>query len=336
MPARAPAPARPAGWRPVGAHVPVAGGLTAGLRYASAVQAEAIQVFVSSPRGWAAAAGDPAQDAALAGQVSRAGLPVFVHAPYLINAGSPDPVLRERSAAALRHSVRRGAAIGARGVVVHTGSATDGDRTAGLARVRQTLLPVLDELRDGDPDLLLEPMAGQGQMLCCAVPDLGPYLDALRWHPRALLCLDICHLFAAGHDLTAPDGPAALLAAVQDAAPGRLRLVHANDSRDGCGSLRDRHEAIGRGTIGAAAFAALLGDPVTAGVPFIAETPGGQRGHAADVAALRRLRDEAGRPGGPAGSASDGPVPGRTGRPDGAGERQSVMPHSAGASPSSS
>ena len=310
MPARSPAPGRPAGWRPVGAHVPVAGGLTAGLRYASAVHAEAIQVFVSSPRGWAAAPGDPAQDAVLAGEAASAGLPVFVHAPYLINAGSPDPVLRERSAAALRHSVRRGAALGARGVVVHTGSATDGDRAAGLARVRQTLLPVLDGLREGDPDLLLEPMAGQGQMLCCAVPDLGPYLDALSWHPRALLCLDICHVFAAGHDLAAPGGPGALLAGLQEAAPGRLRLVHANDSRDGCGSLRDRHEAVGRGTVGAAAFAALLSDPVTAGVPFIVETPGGQQGHAADVATLRRLRDEAGQGGrsGRAGQPWPGPA----------------------------
>ncbi len=298
------------------------------------MHAEAIQVFVSSPRGWAAAAGDPAQDAALAGQVADAGLPVFVHAPYLINAGSPDPVLRERSATALRHSVRRAAAIGARGVVVHTGSATDGDRAAGLARVRQTLLPVLDELRDGDPDLLLEPMAGQGQMLCCAMPDLGPYLEALSWHPRALLCLDSCHVFAAGHDLTAPGGPGALLAGLQDAAPGRLRLVHANDSRDGCGSLRDRHEAIGRGTIGAAAFGALLSDPVTADVPFIVETPGGQRGHAADLAALRRLRDEAGRPAGQAGSVSDGPVPRLAAQPGGG--RPPVMTHSAGPSPSSS
>jgi deoxyribonuclease-4 len=168
-------------------------------------------------------------------------------------------------------------------------------------------------------------------MLCCAVPDLGPYQDALSWHPRALLCLDICHVFAAGHDLTAPGGPGALLAGLQDAAPGRLRLIHANDSRDGCGSLRDRHEAIGRGRVGAAAFAALLSDPVTAGVPFIVETPGGQQGHAADVATLRRLRDEAGRPGRPGRSALAG-----TGQGGGTGQGQPVLAHSPGPSPSSS
>jgi deoxyribonuclease-4 len=320
-PGTSPADSTAPGWRPVGAHAPVAGGLAAALRYAAAVGAEAIQVFVSNPRGWAPAPGDAAQDAAVAEHVGQTGLPVFVHAPYLINAGSPDPALRQRSADALRHSLRRGTVIGARGVVVHTGSATDGDRAAGLARVRQTLLPVLEELGDSDPDVLLEPMAGQGQMLCCALADLGPYLEALSWHPRAYVCLDTCHVFAAGHDLAAAGGPARALAEFEATAGGRLGLIHANDSRDGCGSLRDRHEAIGRGQLGAAAFAGLLSDPVTAGVPFIAETPGGERGQAADVAALRGLQD-ASRPGA-----------GQAGQDAG---QHPVMAHSAGPSPSSS
>jgi deoxyribonuclease IV len=280
----------PAG-RPVGAHVPTSGGLAAGgLRYGAAVGAEAIQVFVSNPRGWAPAPGDAAQDDALAEHVARTGLPVFVHAPYLINVGSPDAAARERSAEALRHSLRRGRRIGARGVVVHTGSSIDGDAEAGLARVRQTLLPVLDELGADDPDVLLEPMAGQGQMLCSAIADLGPYLDALSWHPRANVCLDVCHVFAAGHDLAAAGGSASMLAQFGAIAGGRLRLIHANDSKDGCGSRHDRHEVIGRGQVGLTAFAELLSDPATAGVPFVVETPGGERGHAADVAVLRQLR----------------------------------------------
>ncbi len=277
----------------MGAHAPVAGGLADGaLAYAAAVGAEAIQVFVSNPRGWAPGPGDPAQESALAGHVARTGLPVFVHAPYLVNVGSPDPALRERSAAALRLALRRGAAIGARGVVVHAGSATDGNRAAGLARAADLLLPLLDELDDGGPDLLIEPMAGQGQMLCSVVGDLGPYLEALRWHPRARLCLDVCHVFAAGHDLAADGGPAAMLAELTATAPGRLALVHANDSRDGCGSRHDRHESIGKGQAGLTAFAGLLRHPATAGVPFVVETPGGKQGHAADVAALRELRDD--------------------------------------------
>jgi deoxyribonuclease IV len=251
-------------------------------------------VFVSSPRGWAPAPDDPAQEAALRDHVAATGLPVFVHAPYLVNPGSPDAATRDRSAAAIRHSLRRGRAIGARGAVVHTGSAVGGDRGAALRRVRECLLPLLDEIGDDGPELLLEPMAGQGQMLCAALPELGPYLDALEWHPRAGVCLDTCHAFAAGHDLRGPRGAARALRALREATRdpgGRLRLIHANDSKDGCGSRRDRHQAIGAGQIGLAGFGALLRHPLTRGVPFVVETPGGQAGHARDVAALRALRD---------------------------------------------
>ncbi len=294
----------PAATRPVGAHVLVAAGLVAGgLREASQIGAEAVQVFVSSPRGWARSAGDPQQDAAFREQAAAAGLPVYVHAPYLINVASPDPLLRQRSVAALAHSLARGTAIGARGVVVHTGSAVGSGRDAGLRRVREALLPLLDDGGEQAPELLLEPMAGQGDMLCGQLTDLGPYLDALDWHPRAGICLDTCHLFAAGHDLAAPGAAAALLAEFARLAGGRpaggtgmpaglLRLIHANDSRDRCGSRRDRHEHIGDGLIGTGAFAELLAHPLTAGVPFIVETPGPRAAHARDVATLKRLRGQ--------------------------------------------
>ncbi len=277
--------------RPIGAHAPVTGGLATGsLRYAAAVRAEAIQVFVTNPRAWAMMAGDDSQVTAMREHVARTGLPVFVHAPYLINLGSPDAVTRERSTAMLEFCLRRGAAIGAQGVVVHAGSAIDADREAGLRRMRGALLPALDRLAPGDPDLLIEPMAGQGQMLCAAIGDLDPYLGALDWHPRARLCLDTCHLFAAGHDLTSPDGVAATLAELDRVAPGRLRLIHANDAKDPCGSNRDRHETVGAGTLGRKPFWDLLHHPATSGVTFVVETPGGQAGQAKDIGRLKRLR----------------------------------------------
>lgn len=292
-------PAHPS-QRPIGAHVPVAGGLAAGaLRYARALGAEAIQVFVSNPRGWALSAGDPRQDAALRDHVAQTGLKVFVHSPYLINLGSPDALTRKRSAESLAHSLQRGQEIGALGVVVHTGSAVTASRDQGIAHVRDSLLPLLDSLGDDGPDLLLEPTAGQGQMLCTVAADLGPYLEALDWHPRAALCLDTCHAFAAGHDLTAAGGVASLLDSLTGTAdqgrspgsPGRLRLIHANDSKDGCGSRRDRHENLGAGQIGTRPFAAFLRHPATRGVPFIVETPGPRDAVAADVATLKRLRE---------------------------------------------
>jgi deoxyribonuclease IV len=278
----------------IGSHATVTGGLAAGaLGYAEAVGAEVIQVFVSNPRGWARRAGDPVQDARL----RDSAIPVFVHAPYLINLGSADPVVAGRSAQALGHALRRGGEIGAAGVVVHTGSAvgwgSDDPREPALRQVAELLLPLLDRLGDDDPDLLLEPMAGQGHMLCAHALDLAPYLDALRRHPKAAVCLDTCHLFAAGHDLTAPGGVQSALAAVERAAgPGRVRLVHANDSVLGCGSRRDRHAAIGTGAIGTGPFRELLAHPLLAGVPFVAETPGGKAAHAGDIATLKKLREQ--------------------------------------------
>ncbi len=268
----------------IGSHVTVPGGLaTGGLAYAAEVGAEVIQVFVSNPRGWAAGPGDPAQDRAL----RESGLPVFIHAPYLINLGSADPSVAARSADAVAYALRRGAEIGARGVVVHTGSAAD--RARGLGQLREIALPLLDKLGDDDPDLLFEPMAGQGQTLCAQAGDLAGYLDAVDCHPRAGVCLDTCHLFAAGHDLTAPGGVGLMLGEVAAAAgTGRVRLVHANDSLLGLGSRRDRHAAIGAGAIGVEPFRALLA--ALPEVPFVVETPGGKAGHARDIASLKGLR----------------------------------------------
>lgn len=274
-----------------GSHVPVAGGLaTGGLAYAEKVGGNAIQVFAGNPRGWATSPGNPHEDAALRDHVARHGLPVYIHTPYLVNFGSPTPETLEKSVLAVRHALARGAEIGARGVVVHTGSAVGGNRFAdALAQVRARMRPLLEELPQDGPDLLLEPMAGQGRMLCARVEDLGPYLDALDGHPRAGVCLDTCHVFAAGHDVRTAEGVAEMFTALDAHAPGRLRLVHANDSADVCGSKRDRHATIGAGHIGTEGFAALLAHPAAVAVPWVVETPGGADGHAADIATLRRL-----------------------------------------------
>src|SRR4051794_35614784 len=121
---------------PVGAHVPVAGGLaTGGLRYAGQGGAEALQGFVSNPRGWANAAGRPAEDALLRAHCERHGVPVFVHTAYLVNLGSPNPRTVTSSVASIRHALERGAAIGARGVVVHTGSAVTMTRADAMRQV---------------------------------------------------------------------------------------------------------------------------------------------------------------------------------------------------------
>ncbi|MFG3114044.1 deoxyribonuclease IV [Streptomyces sp. NPDC048197] len=280
---------------PVGGHVPVAGGLArTGITYAREMGAEAVQVFVANPRGWATPPGNPEQDEAFRAACALGGLPVYVHAPYLINFGSHTEATVERSVESLRHSLRRGRDIGALGVVVHTGSATGGrPRAEALAQVRARLLPLLDELtHPDDPDLLLESTAGQGASLCSRTWDFGPYFEALDAHPKLGVCLDTCHIFAAGHDLTGPDGMHQTLDLLVDTVgEGRLKLIHANDSKDVVGAHKDRHANIGAGHIGEDAFRALMTHPATEGVPLVIETPGGKEGHAGDVERLKKLRD---------------------------------------------
>ena len=290
-------PARSALRNPVGSHVPVAGGLaSAGLSYARDLRAETVQVFVANPRGWATPPGNPRQDEEFRAACAAESVPAFVHAPYLINFGSHTPATVDRSVDSLRHSLRRGRAIGARGVVVHTGSATGGrPRAEALAQAGERMRPLLDELtHDDDPWLLLEPTAGQGASLCSLAEDLGPYFDVLGRHPRLGVCLDTCHAFAAGHDMAVPGGTKALLDELVDTVgEGRLRLIHANDSKDVAGAHKDRHENIGTGHIGSDAFRELFTHPATDGVPLVIETPGGKEGHAADVARLKALREAA-------------------------------------------
>src|SRR3954449_10096238 len=163
---------------PVGAHVFVAGGLAAaGLRYGDAIGAEALQVFVSNPRGWAVPASDPVGDEAFGSTCADRKLPIFVHAPYLVNFASPTEATREKSAAAVRHSLLRGRRICAGAVVVHAGSAVDAThRDQALKLMHEQLMPILDSLDDDDPMLLVEATAGGGQPIAARGAELGPLL----------------------------------------------------------------------------------------------------------------------------------------------------------------
>lgn len=286
---------------PIGATLQLTGGLArGGLAYTDAVAARAVQMFVGNPRGWKLSPGVPAQDALFTAGCAERGIPSFIHTPYLVNVGSPTETTVEQSLASIAHNLARGAALGSSGVVVHAGSAVGEDRyEAALRQLRERLLPVLDAAPADGPRLLIEPTAGGGKALAATVEDLGPYLAALDFHPLVGVCFDTCHAWAAGHDLATPGGMAATLDALEaTVGPGRLGLVHANDSLDGCGSRRDRHATIGEGSIGVAPFAELLAHPSMAGVPVVVETPSegdgtSWGGHARDIALLVSLRDAA-------------------------------------------
>ncbi|HLM04822.1 MAG TPA: deoxyribonuclease IV [Blastococcus sp.] len=281
----------------IGAQIQIKGGLArGGLAYTDAVGARAVQVFVGNPRGWKLTAGDPAQDALFTAGCTERGIPSFIHTPYLVNVGSPTEATVDRSLASIAHNLRRGAELGCDGVVVHAGSAVGEDRyEAALRQLHERLLPVLNTLPDDGPRLLIEPTAGGGKALAATVEDLGAYFAALEHHPLVGVCFDTCHAWAAGHDFSVPGGMTATLdTLLATVGPGRLALVHANDSLDRCGSKRDRHTTIGAGSIGVEPFRELLAHPTVAGVPVVVETPSEldgspSDGHKRDIALLTSL-----------------------------------------------
>jgi deoxyribonuclease-4 len=139
--------------------------------------------------------------------------------------------------------------------------------------------------------LLLEPTAGQGQSLVKKLDDLENYLKALKYHPKVGVCLDTCHVFAAGHDIKKKGGMKATLdLLVEVAGIERIQLIHANDSMDVCGSLKDRHQNLGDGEIGTEPFKELLAHPAVKNAPLILETPGEEPEHGKEVALLKKMR----------------------------------------------
>lgn len=277
----------------IGAHVPTSGGMAKrSIAYAQTIKAEAIQVFASNPRGWAMPEANKEADDAFRTKAAEIDLATYVHAPYLINLGSPTVATYENSLASTKYSLQRGADIGALGVVIHTGSAVDVDHvTNAWKQIHDGMMPILEALPDDSPSLLLEPTAGQGQSLVKRLEDLVNYLDALEHHPKVGICLDTCHVFAAGHDIKKKGGMTETLdLLVSIVGLERFQLIHANDSMDVCGALKDRHQNIGDGEIGVDPFKELLAHPAVANAPLILETPGQEPEHGKEVALLKKFR----------------------------------------------
>ena len=288
---KVPTPGRPR----LGAHVPTSGGMAKrSIEYAEAIKAEAIQVFASNPRGWAMPEANKDADLAFVEKARALDIETYVHAPFLINLGSPTEGTYKNSLASTEYSLRRGREISALGVVIHTGSAVDeGHVKQAWKQIHDGMMPILEKLTDEDPWLLLEPTAGQGQSLVKKLDDLKNYFDALKWHPKVGVCLDTCHVFAAGHDIKSKGGMTKTIdLLVEVAGAERIQLIHANDSMDVLGSLKDRHQNLGDGEIGVKPFEELIAHPAIANAPLILETPGEEPEHGREVALLRKMRDK--------------------------------------------
>jgi deoxyribonuclease-4 len=279
----------------IGAHVPTSGGMAKrAIEYAKTIKAEAIQVFASNPRGWAMPETNHEADQAFIEKANELEIETYVHAPFLINLGSPTEGTYKNSLASTKYSLKRGREIKAKGVVIHTGSAVDeGNIKKAWKQIHEGMMPILYELDDQDPWLLLEPTAGQGQSLVKRLEDLNNYFEALEWHPKVGICLDTCHVFAAGHDIKSKGGMSATIdLLVEVAGAERIQLIHANDSMDVLGSLKDRHQNLGDGEIGSKPFAELLAHPAIVDAPLILETPGEELEHGREVAMLMKMRDK--------------------------------------------
>ncbi|MFM7542248.1 MAG: deoxyribonuclease IV [Actinomycetales bacterium] len=277
----------------IGAHVPTSGGMAKrSIEYATTIKAEAIQVFASNPRGWAMPEPNPQADSKFRELAEQLDIETYVHAPFLINLGSPTQSTYENSLASTAYSLKRGAEIGAKGVVIHTGSAVDENHVAKAWRqIAKGVTPILKKLKPDDPWLLLEPTAGQGQSLVRKLEDLNNYFEALEWHPKVGVCLDTCHVYAAGHDIKTKGGMKKTIdLLVEIVGVERIQLIHANDSMDVLGSLKDRHQNLGEGEIGKQPFAELLEHPAISNAPLILETPGEEPEHGSEVALLKKLR----------------------------------------------
>lgn len=279
----------------IGAQVPMAGGALCALEYAIETGCETMQIFAKSPRRWVGPARDANVAATFRGACAQAGMgPVFSHAGYLINMGSEDAFLWERSSAALADELVRGAELGVAGVVVHLGRRFSDDDRECIDRVARCVVRAREMAGESAARLLLENSAGAGRQFGVDAAQMSGALNAVRAAGvDAALCLDTCHAFAAGIDLRTEAGWTQVLWDIGAACgPRAVALVHANDCKGELGAHKDRHEWIGDGQMGSEAFAALFRQPDLGGVGVVVEMPGeGPGKDTENVSRLRALRD---------------------------------------------
>lgn len=277
---------------PFGAHMSISGGVAKAFARGLQVGCEAMQIFTKSDRQWAAKPLLPEDIAAFKAEQARCGIgPVVVHDSYLINLAAPADELWEKSIAAFAHELERCEALAIPFIVTHPGAHTGSGEAAGLAREAVALNRLFAEGVGGDTVVLLETTAGQGSCLGHRFEHLARLFELVPEHQHRLgVCVDTCHIFAAGYDIRTPEAYAATFAEL-DRVVGldRVRCLHLNDSQKDLGSRVDRHSHIGQGCIGLEAFRLLVNDPRLRGVPMIIETPKGDD-MAEDVENLTLLR----------------------------------------------
>jgi deoxyribonuclease-4 len=273
----------------IGAHVRRgSGGIVGAVEECRLRGADAAQVFVSNPRAWAGPRVSEEEAAAFREGWDASGLgPLVAHAPYLVNIASPNAEFLAKSRALAGSTVRACDALGVDLLVLHAGAGGPTEPAAALERAATTLRIAVDEAEH--VRVCVELMAGTSGAVASTIQDAARLLEAAGEDALGV-CLDTCHLFAAGYRLDATEGVDGLFGEISsEGLMDRVVLLHVNDSMFPRGERRDRHENVGDGFIGLDGWRALIGRPEVAALPLILETPGGADRQARDIATLRSL-----------------------------------------------
>jgi deoxyribonuclease IV len=273
----------------LGAHVSSSGGIHTAIDRIEEMGGESVQVFTQSPRTWRPTNHDPANFKRFKERRAEAGIGgVVCHALYLINLASPDDQLHAKSVAALENTIDVACAIDADAVVFHVGSHLGSGFEAALERVVPALASALERCPE-TTWLCMENCAGTGGTIGRSLEELAALYEALDHHPRLGICLDSCHLFASGYDVT---DEAELNRVVKEVdrliGLDRLRCLHVNDSKAPLGSNRDRHDNIGDGLMGEK-LGVFLAHPKLQSLPALLEVPGA--GHGPDAEQVGKLKE---------------------------------------------
>lgn len=271
----------------IGAHMPTGKGLGDALRRGKAIGCTAVQVFTKSPQLWRAKAITDEMIADFRAAQAETGIAeVVAHDSYLINLCSSNPEVEAKSRVGLADELRRCHQYGIRYLVSHIGALTGREEAEALKLAAQTAQAILDETPE-EVMLLAETTAGQGSCLNASFTQLGAFLDRVDRPARIGVCLDTCHIFAAGYDLRTPNAYAESWESFErEVGLERLKVIHVNDSKMPFGSRKDRHAHLGQGEIGETGFKLLVQDSRFTRIPLIVETPDADTHHAENVARL--------------------------------------------------
>lgn len=259
----------------LGAHMSTAGGLHTAFERGDALECTAIQIFTSSPRQWKGRnLSSEEADAFRGAWEASLCQECFAHDIYLTRLGTRDATVLDRSRKAFVRELDTCQRLGLSALVMHPVGDADSDEDAVLDRVAESLNRIFDEVPDAGTVVCLETTAGQGGNVGYRFEQLARIIDGVEAADRVAVCLDTCHVFAAGYDITSEEGYAETIGALDEAVGlDRLRVIHLNDSRKPCGSRVDRHAHIGEGEIGEGVFGLIMRDERLAGIPKVLETP---------------------------------------------------------------